>query len=74
MACAIQILTASASSLPQQQTKASTITIGGSTWKTSIFPDAGRGCYVLPLKRAVREAETLDTGDIATVTVRVLDL
>lgn len=48
------------------------VTVGGSTWKTSIFPDSSRG-YVLPLKRAVRRAEGLDTGDIATVTVELLD-
>jgi hypothetical protein len=45
------------------------VTIGGSTWLTSIFPDSARGCYVLPLKRAVRKAEALDEGDTATVTV-----
>ncbi|GAB3499376.1 hypothetical protein GCM10027521_51150 [Amycolatopsis cihanbeyliensis] len=36
------------------------VTIGGSTWRTSIFPDSARGSYVLPVKRAVRAAETLD--------------
>ncbi|MGW4891974.1 DUF1905 domain-containing protein [Kitasatospora sp. NPDC004240] len=49
------------------------VTIGGTTWLTSIFPDSGSGCYVLPLKRAVRKAESLDTGDIATVTVEPVD-
>lgn len=45
------------------------VTVGGSTWTTSIFPDSARGCYVLPIKRAVRKAEALDGGDIAPVTV-----
>ncbi|HZM74903.1 MAG TPA: DUF1905 domain-containing protein [Candidatus Limnocylindrales bacterium] len=49
------------------------VTVGGSSWKTSIFPDAGKGCYVLPIKRAVRQAEGLETGDIATVTVKIID-
>lgn len=49
-------------------------TVGGSTWKTSIFPDSARGCYVLPIKRAVRTAEALDAGDSATVTVELIDL
>ncbi len=49
-------------------------TLGGSTWTTSIFPDSGSGCYVLPVKRAVRSAETLDVGDHAAVTVQLLDL
>lgn len=42
-------------------------TIGGSTWATSIFPESGSGCYVLPLRRAARTAEELDIGDIAHV-------
>lgn len=48
------------------------VTVGGSTWLTSIFPDSARGCYVLPIKRAVRKAETLDAGDTATVTVELI--
>lgn len=48
------------------------VTVGGSTWTTSIFPDGAR--YVLPIKRAVRRAEALDIGDIATVTVELIDL
>ena len=50
------------------------VTVGGSTWTTSIFPDSARGGYVLPIKRAVRTAEGLDAGDIATVTVELIDL
>ncbi len=49
------------------------VTIGGTSWTTSIFPDGGRGCYVLPIKRAVRKAEGLDAGDVANVTVEVID-
>ncbi|MEJ3750719.1 DUF1905 domain-containing protein [Actinomycetes bacterium KLBMP 9797] len=50
------------------------VTVGGSTWTTSIFPDSARGCYVLPIKRPVRKAETLDAGDTTTVTVELIDL
>ncbi|BFU43116.1 DUF1905 domain-containing protein [Krasilnikovia sp. MM14-A1004] len=50
------------------------VTVGGSTWRTSIFPDSGRGCYVLPIKRAVRTAEALDVGDVATVRLELVDL
>jgi Domain of unknown function (DUF1905) len=49
------------------------VTVGGSRWTTSIFPDSGRGAYVLPIKRAVRKAESLDPGDVATVTVELID-
>ena len=47
-------------------------TVGGSTWTTSIFPDGARNAYVLPVKRAVRKAESLAEGDTATVTIEVL--
>ncbi|HLT09315.1 MAG TPA: DUF1905 domain-containing protein [Micromonosporaceae bacterium] len=50
------------------------VTIGSSTWKTSIFPDKASGTYVLPIKRAVRKAEALDVGDTATVTVELLEV
>jgi hypothetical protein len=50
------------------------VTIGGSTWTTSIFPDSARGTYVLPIKRAIRKAEAIGTGDIATVTVELIEL
>ena len=48
--------------------------VGGSSWTTSIFPGGARNAYVLPIKRAVRTAESLAEGDIATVTVELLDL
>jgi hypothetical protein len=49
-------------------------TVGGSTWQTSIFPDGKRDAFVLPIKRGIRVAEKLDTGEVATVTVEVIDL
>jgi hypothetical protein len=48
-------------------------TVGTTTWRTSIFPDAASGCYVLPVKRAVRTAESVEPGDTATVTVEIVD-
>jgi Domain of unknown function (DUF1905) len=49
------------------------VTVGSTTWRTSIFPDAARGGYVLPIKRAVRRAEALDAGDFAALTVELID-
>ena len=49
-------------------------TVGGSTWLTSIFPDKASGAYVLPVKKAVRTAESLDAGDRAGVRIEVVDL
>jgi hypothetical protein len=39
---------------------------------TSIFPASQAG-YVLPVKRQVRVAETLDVGDMAAVTLELVD-
>jgi hypothetical protein len=50
------------------------VTLGGSTWTTSIFPDGARSAYVLPIKRTVRRAERLEAGDTATVTIELIDL
>ena len=42
-----------------------TVTVGTSTWKTSLFPKDGR--YVLPVKAQVRKKEHLDEGHTVTV-------
>jgi hypothetical protein len=43
--------------------------IGGTGWKTSLFPKDGR--YLLPVKAWVRRAEGLDLGDVVTVRLTV---
>ncbi len=48
--------------------------VGTTTWRTSIFPDAERGTYVLPLKRAVRDAEGIAGDGTIRVRIRLLDL
>lgn len=47
------------------------VTIGGSVWRTSVFPDKTRG-WLLPLKAAVRKAERLGEGDLVTAALLVL--
>lgn len=37
-------------------------TIGGTTWRTSLFPSKQVGGWLLPLKAAVRKAETIVEG------------
>jgi hypothetical protein len=49
------------------------VTIGATTWRTSVFPDAKLGCFVLPLKKAVRKAEDLEVGEPVRIGLRVLD-
>jgi uncharacterized protein DUF1905 len=48
------------------------VTIGASTWTTSIFPGGTDGRYVLPVKRSIRQAEHLDTGDTTKVTMELI--
>ena len=45
------------------------VTIGGTTWRTSVFPDSAGGGYVLPVKRQVRVAEDLEEGAACGVTL-----
>jgi hypothetical protein len=47
--------------------------VGVTTWRTSIFPDSKRGAYVLPVKRAVRKAQSLEPGDTVRVSVELVD-
>jgi len=47
--------------------------IGLTRWRTSIFPDAQRTAYVLPLKRSVRDAAGIAEGDLITVELEILD-
>ncbi|MFI5914074.1 DUF1905 domain-containing protein [Dactylosporangium sp. NPDC051541] len=42
-----------------------TVTVGASTWTTSLF--AKDGGYIVPLKLAVRRKEQIDVGDIVQV-------
>lgn len=49
------------------------VTIGGTTWRTSLFPDAKRATYVLPVKQAVRRAEGLHGPGSVEVSLLVLD-
>ena len=42
-----------------------TARIGGTEWRTSLFPKEGR--YLVPLKVAVRRAEGIGAGDVVSV-------
>lgn len=46
--------------------------VGATTWRTSIFP-GGDGRYVLPLKRAVRDAEGLVDGGPVHLRLEIID-
>lgn len=49
------------------------VTVGATTWCTSVFPDAARRTFVLPVKRAVRHAEGLEPGRAFRVRLTLVD-
>jgi hypothetical protein len=53
-------------SLPAQ------LTLGDSTWKTSIFPDKTGGGYLIPIKKAILKAERLVVGDKVDIELEVM--
>lgn len=42
-------------------------------WRTSLFPAGSDGGYVLPIKKTVRAAESLDPGDTVPVEIELVD-
>jgi len=49
------------------------VTAGGSSWATSVFPDSKTGCYLLPIKKAVRTAEGIEEGDVVAIELDTVD-
>ena len=47
-----------------------TAVIGGTTWKTSLFPSKQTGGFLLPVKAEVRIREALSAGDEVAVRLR----
>lgn len=48
------------------------VSIGRSTWRTSLFPDSKAGTFVLPVKKPVRQANGLHAGDTCEVRLEVV--
>ena len=48
-----------------------TVTLGKTSWQTSIFPDKKAGAYLLPLKAGVRKKEGVFKGDIVTFFIEI---
>jgi len=46
--------------------------IGPSEWDSSIFPSSSTGSFVLPLNKAVRRANGIDSGDVVDVELDIL--
>ncbi len=47
------------------------VSVGATTWKTSVFPHKEQGGYILPIKKAVRTAEALTIGDTVDFAISV---
>jgi hypothetical protein len=47
------------------------VTIGATTWETSIFPDKKSGTYLLPLKAQVRKKEEIDDDSKVQFTLKL---
>lgn len=45
------------------------VTVGSTTWKTSIFPDKKSGSYLLPMKADVRMKEEISASDTVSVSL-----
>jgi hypothetical protein len=50
------------------------VSIGRTTWSTSIFPDARTATYALPIKKSVRIAEEIESGQTAHVRLELVDI
>jgi uncharacterized protein DUF1905 len=48
------------------------VTIGATTWMTSIFPHRESSTYILPIKAEVRKAEGVKVGDEVDVYLKVI--
>lgn len=46
--------------------------IGATRWKTSIFPSASSGSYILPIKAEVRRREAVSEGDLGDVEIELI--
>lgn len=49
------------------------VTIGASSWKTSIFWEK-KGTYLLPIKKEIRNAENIGNGDLVTIMIVIENL
>lgn len=47
------------------------VTIGKTTWTTSIFPDSKSGTFILPIKALIRKKEEVYEGDACTVSFSI---
>lgn len=49
------------------------VTVGRTSWRTSVFPSKSARTYLLPMKKAVRDAEGLVGGSRPSLVLRVVE-
>jgi hypothetical protein len=47
--------------------------IGGTSWKTSLFPEKKSGCYVLPISKPIRKSESIIAEDKIEVKIEIIE-
>ena len=48
------------------------VQVGKTAWSTSLFPSKEYETYLLPLKKAVRQAEGIEVGKPVSITVEIV--
>jgi len=47
------------------------VSLGKTKWQTSIFKDTKANSYLLPVKAEIRNKETIQAGDIVSLTIEI---
>ena len=47
------------------------VTLGTTSWETSVFPDSKSSSYLLPVKAEARRRERVEDGDTVTVALEL---
>ena len=47
-------------------------TLGKTVWETSLFPNKKENCYIVALKKSVRQAEGIFDGDEVTIELELV--
>lgn len=47
-------------------------TVGTTSWQTSLFPHKKENCYIMPIKKDVREKEDVWDGDQLTIRISLI--
>jgi hypothetical protein len=48
------------------------VSIGKTTWKTSIFPESKDGAFMFPIKAEVRKKENIKEGDMLSFSLKII--